>query len=263
MTIRFDISSQNFDQYFAKELLKITEEGKESLPREIVYKIFKKGHRGTARETVRLSFLAKIYILAKSLRKNIYVVVEDDVNGLNEQEFLAYKKLWPKKSVTIETAQGFVSECNFVLAKKEVSETFNFLNNISGSKHFTYLTKTKNLPPNKTTQWNKEMNYICRFLSYYESNRKRLHINTGVNFSEWLVLLYLYDGELRPSVTIHREWYKYSFNSSSTKLKMAVKTLQTRGYIEKIGSTFKAKVRITTIGRQACTDILSKYCLNC
>lgn len=263
MPLKFDISSQNLDNYFAIQVAGIGEKEKEMLPRELNYKIFKKGYRQNAIAITKLSFLAKIFVLVKALRKRMVILVEDE-NGLDQEEYFKYMELSKKKQeLTLFAGKELVTDAAFVLAKKEVMDTYTYMNELSASKPYNYLSKGKNPQVNKVAKDLKERAYIARFLSYYESNRKRLTINTGINFSEWMVLIYLYDGEFMPSVTIHKDWYKYSFNSSATKIKQAVKSLQNRGYVEKIGSTFKAKVRITTIGRKKCNDLLAKYVINC
>lgn len=262
MKIKYDISSQNFDNYFSVQIAGISEHEKEELPKEINYKIYKRGQRKDARDIVKLSFLSKVFILVKALRKRLVILVEDE-NGMNEEEYFKYKKMLPKRQITVESTKEYIVNADFALVNKEIMDTYSFMNQICSSKHYSYLTKNKNVGVNKTGQWVKEMNYINRFLSYYESNRKRLTINTGVNFSEWMILIYLYSGEYMPTITIHREWYKYSFNSSATKLKLAFSSLQSKGYIDKIGGTVGAKLRITTIGKNKVNEIMQKYVLNC
>lgn len=264
MPLKFDISSQNFDNFFAIHVAGIGEKEREMLPRELNFKIFKKGHRPDAKGLTKLSFLSKIFILVKALRKRMVILVEDE-NGLGQEEYFEYMKLAgaKKQELTLFAGEKLVTDAIFVLAKKEVMDTYCYMNELSASKPYNYLSKGKNLQLNKTTRDLKERMYITQFLSYYESNRKRLTINTGVNFSEWMVLIYLYGKDYTPSVTIHKDWYRYSFNSSATKLKQAVKSLQNRGYIEKIGSTFKLQIRITTIGKKKCDELVAKYVVNC
>ena len=262
MPIRFDIDSQNFTQYCATQLAGITTKQREDLPKEIMYKVFRKGGKENAGNPVKLSFLAKIFILVKALRKRLVILVEH-VNGMDEEQYFAYKKMLPKNNLTVESANECIINAHFVLVNKEIIDTYSFLNEINSSKHYTYLTRQKNMGKVRSAQWVTEMNYINRFISYYESNRKRIAQNTGIDFSEWMVLIYLYDGEWRHSSPIYKEWYKYSFNSSATKLKTAFSSLRSRGYIDKMGGTVGTKLRITTLGKNKVNEIMKKYVLNC
>lgn len=263
MPLKYDISSQNFDNYFSIQVAGIGEKQKDELPRELNYKIFKKGYKQNANGITKLSFLSKIFVLVKALRKRMVILVEDE-NGLSMEEYLKYMSLTPKKQeLTLFAGENLVTDATFVLAKKEVMDTYVYMNELSASKQYNYLTKGKNPQINKTTKDVKERAYLARFLSYYESNRKRLTVNTGINFSEWMVLIYLYEGDYMKSSTIHKDWYKYSFNSSATKLKLAFSSLQQKGYVDKIGGMSNAQLRISTLGKKKCDDLMSKYALNC
>lgn len=263
MPLKFDISNQNFDNFFSIHLAGIGEREREMLPRELNYKIFKKGDKQNANGITKLSFLAKIFILVKALRKRVVIIVEDE-NGLNQEDYFKYMALPRKKQeLTLFEGKELVTDAIFVLAKKEVMDTYAYMNELSVSKPYNYLSKGKNPQINKVAKDLKERSYIARFLSYYESNRKRLTINTGIDFSEWMILIYLYEGEYMKSSTIHKDWYKYSFNSSATKLKLAFSSLQRKGLIEKRGAFSNAELRITIAGRNKCNEIIKKYVVNC
>lgn len=252
--LQFDISSENLDHYFANQCAGITEHQKELLPKELNYKIYKK-------RISRLSFLAKIYVLVKALRKRMIILVEDE-NGMSEEEFFKYKKSIVKK-VPEKNANKLVTDATFVLANKELMDTYASLNLICASGTYRYLAKGQNISNNRTTESIKEQNYICRFLSYYESNRKTIALKTGINMSEWLVLIHLYHGQEVLSSAIYNDWYRYSFNSSKTKIKVAFGTLQLKGYIEKTGFTHNSKFRITALGKMKTWELMSKYVVNC
>lgn len=263
MPLKFDISSANFDNYFAIQSAGLGEAQKESLPKEIVYKLFRKGGKPNTNSTSKLSFLAKVFILIKALRKRVIVLIEDDVNGMDEEQYFKYKKLLKKNDLSIENAKELVSDVTFVLANKEIIDTYAAQNLLSVSKAYSYVTKAKNMPDNKIAVWSKEMAYMCRFLSFYESNRKRISTQTGLTFADWLILIHIYDGNEYEGAPIYKHWYRYSCNSSQNKMKVALSTLQDRGYISKNGKTFKAKYNITEFGRSKVSQVLNKYALNC
>lgn len=266
MSLKFDISCPNLDNYFAIQSAGMGENQKDCLPKELVYKVFKKGGRPNSKSTNKLSFLAKIYILIKSLKKRVIILIEDDVNGMDEEQYFKYKKMLKKNDLSIQNSTELVSDLTFVLANKEIMDTYSAINRLSMSYAYNYLTKIKetkrNKGINKTDQWNKKMSYILRLFSQYEANRKKIAMQTGINFSEWMVLIYLYDGKEYTSVTIYKEWYKHSFNSSATKLKTAFSSLQILKYVEKIGTSRAAKLRITYLGKEKVNEIVGKYIIN-
>lgn len=263
MALKFDISNTNFDNYFSVQGAGLGESQKDLLPKELIYKLFRKGGKPNTKSTSKLTFLAKIFILIKALKKRVIILVEDDINGMDEEQYFKYKKLLEKNSLSIDNARGLVSDGIFVLANKEIIDTYTSINLLSASKAYNFITKAKNMADNKTELWSKEMAYLCKFLSFYESNRKRISTQTGLTFADWLILIHIYNGEEYEGAPIYKEWYRYSCNSSQNKMKVALSTLQERGYVSKSGATFKAKYSITAYGRSKVAQVLNKYAINC
>lgn len=263
MPLKFDISCENFDNYFAIQSSGLGETQKELLPKEIVFKLFKKGGKPNTKSTSKLSFLAKIFVLIKAFRKRVIILIEDDVNGMDEEQYFKYKKLLKKNELSITNSQELVSDLTFVLANKEVMDTYSAMNLLSVSPAYNYLTKGKNTTENKIQKWSKEAAYVNRFLSFYESNRKRISTQTGLTFADWLILIHIFDGKEYEGAPIYKEWYRYSCNSSQNKMKVALSTLQQRGYTTKTGGTSNAKYKITEFGRSKVMKVIEKYALNC
>lgn len=261
--LNFDIASDNFDYFFEKEVGLMGENQKELLPKELLYKVFSKGQRVNTKSTRKLSFLSKIFILFKALRKRVIIIVEDDANGMDEEEFFKWKKLTSKQNYGEDNASQLISQAAFILGNKELCDTFHRLNNLSVSPAYSYLINSKNKDYTKPNQWLNAMNYINRFLSNYESNRKKIAMQAGLSMAEWLVLIHIYHGKEVLSSSLYKEYYKYSYNTSATKLKGSYSNLQTRGFIEKIGVTNGAKIKITALGRDKVNEIMAKFVVNC
>lgn len=261
----FDIDSEFFELYFHSQLALITPQAKEKLPDDVKFKIFRKGGEVDNKGTSKLSFLAKIFVLWKALRKNIFIVVEgDDINGLTIEQFVEIKAAIKVRDYGIDrTNQYLTPTATFVTGNKELMESLAYLNNLSCSPAYKYLLRTKNQIPNKTAQSIDENKYVARFLSHYESNRKKIGFESGINISEWLVLIAIYHGEAVESNTIWNSIYKYSFNSSKTKIKVAFGTLQNRGYMIKHGASRGTKIQITALGTSIVNEVTQKYCVNC
>ncbi len=244
---KWDIDNENFNHFFHKLSALMTEKQRELLPKDLYFKVFNRGGAYDTKSSNKLSFLAKCFILIKALRKRLVIMVEDDKEGMDEEEYFKYKKLLSKRQFSVSGATNVIEDSVFILANKELFDTYSKLNELTCSPAYNYLIKGKNPIPNKVEEHKKQMAYIAKFLVYYESNRKRIHMNSGINFSEWLTLIALYHGEEMQCAKLYREIYKHSFNSSATKIKLSFGTLQLRGYIEKIGLTNGAKMRITPL----------------
>lgn len=259
----FDISSENFDQFFEKEVGEMTESQKEELPKELQFKIYSKAGTVNASETTKMSFLSKLFVLFKALNKRVIIIVEDANNSMTEEEYFKWKKETDRQVYSQDSATRLVTGAHFVLGNKELCDTFHRLNGLSASPAYSFLTQSKNKGYTKPQNWLDAMNYINRFLAHYEANRKKITLQTGISMSEWLVLIYLYNGGLFKSSTIYKEWYKYSFNSSAMKIRKAFSSLQQRSFVEKIGRTNDAKLRITPLGRDKVNSIMQKFVVNC
>lgn len=259
---KWDVSNENFNFFFHKLSALMTEAQREALPKDLYFKLFKRGGAYDTTSTNKLSFLAKCYILIKALRKRLVIMIEDDKEGMDEQEYFEYKKLLAKRQYTVSGASDLIEDSVFVLANKELFETFSHLNELSCGKAYNYLVKSKNPIPNKTAEHIEQQDYVARFIVNYESHRKLIHMNSGLNMSEWLVLIALYHGEEMKGSHIYTNIYKYTFNSSKKKIKWAYGTLENKGYIEKIGRLKWMKLKITPLGRAVTTEILNKRLIN-
>jgi hypothetical protein len=260
---KWDLSNENFDHFFHKESTLMTEKQREILPRSLYFKLFNRGGKVDTTSTCKLSFLAKLFILIKALRKRVIIMVEDE-NGMDEEEFFKYKELLKKRQYNISNSEELIEDSVFVLGNNELMSTFHQLNSLSTSNAYNYLVSAKNPKlKNKTASYITEMVYVSRFIMHYESNRKNIGMLTGLNFPEWLVLVALFHGGEVVGSTLYKQTYKYGFNSSSTRIKQAFGTLQIKGLIQIYGKSKGAKFHITALGRDKFISIADKFILNC
>jgi hypothetical protein len=252
MDTRFGIDCENFNLYFEKLIPSLSQPAKESLPKDVLFKMRKH----------RLGFFAKLFFLWKCFNKRIWIVVEDEDTGLSIDQFLLLKKNLKAKEKGVPKAEGFISTATFITASKELGDTFDYFNGICVSPAYHFLQRAKNQPVNKVAEYHDQLTEICRFLTHYESNRKKITTDTKLQMAEWLVLIYLYHGNEMLCSPIYKSVYRYSYNSSQTKIKLAFSTLQIRKYIEKIGIKKGTKFKITPLGRSTVNDIMSRFVLN-
>jgi hypothetical protein len=88
-------------------------------------------------------------------------------------------------------------------------------------------------------------------------------METGLTMAEWVTLTYLYDGSEKLGKVLYEEKFKYSYNSSSTKIKVSFGTLQNKSLITKIGTGRGCKLQITPLGKEKVNSVLQKYVVNC
>jgi hypothetical protein len=260
---RIDINSPNFDLFFAQEFKnKITPQGKEGLPRDISFKIFRKGDEFNPKNTSRLSFMERMFVMWKALKKRWWIVVEDDEQGLGMDDFCAQ---WQEQRKAPKSKE-FSESANFILCSKEVGNVFAYLNELANGPAYNYALKSKNnFPniPNPAAEHAKRSEYLCRFLAHYEGNKKKWVSEMSISIPEFLVLIYLYQHKEVAGAYLYNDYYKRAYQSSPTKIKTSFGTLQHRGYIQKIGITRGAIFKITPLGIDIINTILSKYIVNC
>ena len=263
MGLRYDIQCDNFDDYFAVQVAKASENQKGLLDKELLSNLYSFSHKARAKKITKMNFFSKMFVLFKMLKKRCIIIVEDEDNGMDEDAFFKWKKLLHKQEYTTGNSDELITQAFFALGNRELVDTFHKLNGLSASRAYSYMIGSKNKSIKDKNSWGDCMAYVFRFLSHYEANRKRMSMQTGLNMPEWLVLIYLYKGEWTKGKAMHQEWYKYSFNSNARSIRSAFGSLRHKGYIEKVGETVDAKLRITALGRDKVNEIAKKFILNC
>lgn len=253
MDTRFGIDCENFNLYFEKQAASIGQQAKESLPKDVLFKLRKQ----------RLSFFGKLFLLWKCLNKRWWIVVEDEENGLSPEQFVELREAAKRRDYGIPKAEGFISTGGFVTANKELADGFDYLNRLSTSGSYNFLQRAKNMPKNAIVQREDELIYIARFLTHYEASKKIWVNQNVITIPEWYVLIALYHGKEILNCKLYQETFRYAFQSSINKIKGASRTLKDRGYIEKIGLNRWMTIRITPLGKEVVRGILNKYAVNC
>lgn len=259
----FDVACENFDLYFAREIQSITSEGKSKLPRDISFKLFRRGGEWDSRSTNRLSFLAKLFVLLRSLKKRFIVIIEDEEKGIGLDQYKDIRRNIKERDYSVQAAEDGRMTFDFYLGNRELMDAFQYLNQLHTSPAYNFLLRNKNVPPNKYDEANKEMAYIVKFIAFWESNKKNVVADTSLLIPEIYVLLCLFDGKETLGATIYNERFKRAYQSSPGKIKQAFGTLQNRKYIIKYGQGKGAKMQITALGRQILVQTLHKYAINC
>lgn len=263
MPLKFDIDSENFSYYFWEHASQMSERQKELLPKELLYRIFIKGHKVNTKSSSKLTFLSKLFVLIRSLNKRFTIMIEDDEKGMTEKEYFEYKEKTKNRNYTSDSANNLIMEGNFVLANSELFDAFHRLNCLSNSPAYKYIQKVKNKHSISKDEFKKNMKYLVSWLNDYESKRKKIMMESGITMAEWITLTYLYDGEEKNGSILYLQKFKYSYNTSATKIKLSFGSLQQKGFITKYGTGKGTKLQITPLGTDKMNRILEKYVVNC
>lgn len=259
----FNIDSDNFELYFEKQLEAITEAGKEALPAGFIGRIFYADGKPNPTNIRRLSALAKLFILYRSLKKRVWIVVENPETGLSVEEFIELGKALRKRDYGQKMSNDLKTKATFITASKELGEYFDYINGLCNSPMYNYLMKYKNFKPTKTSEHIEKKNYIVRFLRHYEGHKKMWCEGGKITIPEWYVLLYLYDKEWVIGSEIYKTTFKRSMQSSPTKIKQSYGTLQNKHYIIKNNTGKHSRFKITPMGKDVVDYILNNYAVNC
>jgi len=257
---KFDIQSENFDNFFLSIINNMTEAQRSLLPKDLQYKIFKSSGKLNVKNTTTLNFLSKAYVLWKAMGVEFCIVAKGkNEEGIDSEEFLKYQKLITDRENCVNEIGTLLTNAVFVLGDKDLADTVSFLNNRSTSPAYKVITKAKNTPSSKVSAYKNQVEYLCRFIVNYEGIKKRLVMEKGLTMPEWYVLMCLYGGHEAHSSTLHKEILRYAYNSSNTQVISAFTKLQNKGMLIKIGPRSTMKLRITHLGTDLVNQIMEKY----
>lgn len=259
--IRFDLINENFDNYFANRMMEVTEFGKARIPPYLNVKLWKGDGTFNLKSLPRLNALVRLWLLQKSLNKKVYIIIEDE-KGLSDEDFFKWKSGLMSQKESIELAEIFDTQANFFLGDKELCRTLSYLNQMSVSSAYNYVSKIKNIPKNKVQEFRKECQYVADFLANFESKKKRMVTEQNLNIAEFYTLLALYNGKPMLASSIYTEKFKSAYVASRIQIQRGFITLQNCGYIEKIGFRKGAKFKITAAGMGKVDDIMRQYFIN-
>lgn len=253
-----DIQSENFNFFFANECADMLEYQKAQIPHKWLAKMFKAN--GEFRKTSdTLPFLAKIYILYKALGKRFFIVMDSE-QGVDKQDFLQLMNgeiLEPEQAIDKLRVGGM-----FVLGNKELSDGVSRVHALASGPTYNFLVKSKNTAPSKIAEHSRQMAYIGKLISHYEGRRKKWQLEFGLTSQEWYLLTYILDGKEYVFRKIVSDVYSNAMAATRPMLQTALTSLRRKGYVDKIGATKFAKIKITALGKEVTQAIISRFFLN-
>lgn len=259
--VKLDIVSENFDKYFAKICSDLAPSQKAVIPTSLLSLIFGRAGKVLINKLWKVGFLARMYILTMVVKRRVFILVEgnDSEDAMSLHDFVNYRKNIKEKNTGEAPTLEMISHGHFVVGAKELVEGIEYLNMVSAGPVYNYLINLKNTKRDAYSEWKTQREYIIRFLLNYESHKRKWVKQFDVDMSEFLVLMYGYDGREFNGGQIYNGPVKNAYYSSGADIRRALSSLRHRGYITKTGVSVNARYRITPIGRHVVDEILDTY----
>lgn len=258
-----DIKHEVFDSFCYDKFSKITTEQMEYLPDGLVLKLgkLKRGFKWID----NLSLAERLYLLWKVFKEPFYIFIRGNSNPVSIEDFIKIQTLSNNEDASIEATRCVIDTFGFVLSNHDLIDTMIYAGQITRSPAAKYLLKTRNAVQKdaaKIEKHKENLKFIESVIFQYERIITRAVVDQGISFSEWLVLLFLYD-EKEKQIKDGVDYYKNTANASRIMLINAFSSLRDKGYVEKIGNGRRRTAqKITILGKQLVNKILIKYILN-
>jgi DNA-binding MarR family transcriptional regulator len=261
--LRLDIVSDNLDQYFQKACKQMGPEEKSNIPDPIISRLFMSRGRISQKSLTRIGFLGKMFVLFKAQRKRVFVFVEGSPaeNAMTITDFLNYRKSLKEKDFSEVMAGQMLTHAHFVLGGKDLMDSMGYLNDLSTGPAYNFLTRLKNGKKDSMSDWIRQREYVIKFLLTYESNKKKWLRDYDMSMSEFLSLMYMYNGREVTGSEMYNTALTNAHFSSGSRMREGLSSLKNRNYITKQGVSKGTLYRITPLGKHVIDEIVNKYAL--
>ena len=256
MDFKCDLQVENFDRFFALYANEITPAKKELLPSNLGFKLFKRRGEGTF---YKLNFYQKWFILLRAFSVRCFFFIEDEQKGMGVEDFMKYKKRKKEEGISLEEGESQINAGVCVLGNKELIDWVSHLNDVTVSSAYNYGLKVKNTRDVDFPEAKKQFIFFANLLSNYESNKKKIIKDRGINMPDLYILQYLYDGKERAAKDTYNLVYKGAANCSRKQMMDGFKKLTQMSYIVMSGKGKNTVYKITALGAQSFGEIVQKY----
>lgn len=256
-----DIVSEGLDLYFDSQIRNMSERQILDMPKNLPFRVYRNS-QGNLVKTGKISFADKVSILWKVFKKDIFIAIRDNEDGIVASDFETNEKELKSKHYGESEVRDFLAKGRFVLAADDICNGLYAEHLIGASSMFKYVAAHRGQPK---TSWEKAkvgIAEISRMILTYEGNKNKMFKSLTTNITEWYVLLHLADGKEKQGVMLYNPMYFDALNAKRNLMLRAFKKLKIDGYIVKIGGRKTATYQITPLGKDLVYNILSTYVLN-
>ncbi len=257
----YTLVSEGFDNYFNGLISNATEEQREAMPEDIFFK-FKRNKEGRYLDVGKTNFFEKLSILWKVFKKDIYIFIRDDENGITGDDFRQWEREELARAYNDKNARDLITRAEFVLGANDICNGMHFRRMVGASGMFRYLTENRGQKVSSTALARNGLRDLCRMLIYYEGSKKKMAREVNLTVPEWYILLHFSDGVEKKGSQVYSGLYFHAFNASQAQMLNGLKRLTHAGFIQKFGVTNIATYRITALGMDLINKVVTKYVLN-
>lgn len=263
--IKLDIVSDNFDQYFLKACANLGHVEKSQIPTPILSRLLSASGKISQKSLDIIGFLGKAFILFKAFGKRIFILVEgnDSEGAMNVKDFVNYRTSTKEKNFGEGPARELVAHAHFIIGGRDLMDGFEYLNMLSASPAYHYLTRLKNGRKDSLSEWKTQREYVVNFLLTYESNKKKWIREYSLSMPEYLVLMYTYSGKEVFGSEIYNKALTNAHFAGGSKIRVALSLLQNKKYITKRGVSKGSTYKITPLGKHMVDEIIDRYAIKC
>lgn len=257
----YTLISEGFDNYFDNLMSNASESQREAMPDDIFFK-FKKGKDGRYLQAGKTTFFEKLAILWKVFKKDIYIFIRDDENGITGDDFRQWEREEIARNYNEKNARDLLVRSEFVLGAHDICNGMHYRRMLGASGMFKYLTSYRGKPVTSTSEARNGVRELCKMLIHYEGSKKKMAKEVNLTVPEWYILLHFSDGVEKKGSHVYSGLYFNAFNASQAQMLNGLKRLTQVGYLQKFGSTALSTYRITPLGTDLLYKVISKYILN-
>lgn len=257
--VKVDIQSQNFDYYFARQAELIPMPDRELLPPGFNQVLYNSTGSVKLRHLRKFNLMERLFILWKAAKKNFYIVIYDESRGMSIEDFIQWTRQMRDNDTSREAADPLAESGHFILAGRQLAETFNYLNRVGHSPAMNYVTKLKEKMIHPQADFSRELRGLVMMLTAWESRKREWQNKFGINVPELYILMALYvKGEIKGSL-IYKDIFRRAQMSSPSRIKECLLSSREKGLIIKGGITKNSTYRLTPLGADIVNKIIMTY----
>lgn len=258
--IECTLESEAFDAYFYHLVMNASEEEKVRIPPAIYNKVIRK--EKYFHYTGVTTFFEKLAILFRAFRKDIYIVIRDTENGLTPEQFIEWDREEKKRNYSEDSAKKLLARSEFVLGNNDIANGLLYNRMLGASGIYKFLTKYHHATKFARHSMKNAFNEVCKLLIRHELAKRAIYHEFSIRPSEWLILLYLSDGQEKKGSLAYQEVWANAHFANRLQMSRGFVRLTSTGHIQRFGTANQhITYRITPLGLDLINKALAKHVL--
>jgi hypothetical protein len=255
---KYDINAENFTTYVQLLLDTMSASQRESIPEDIVVKIFK----GSKFHAIKLNSMEKIFLLSTVFGKDVLILIGDksaeDIFVKPETIDVAVKVL-KRKAPIVELSEQMQANAYFALAGKDMMETVGYMRLSSILPIWRTTIPAARRTRRKETRFDHHrvaMKAMAKLMMDYSLRLSRMKLDHNFTHAEFYALLYFFHGEGK--VSGYKTMFKGLQGVRSAYQFRAITRLTREGYLIRRGVSKGTSYSLSAKGDEALIKIMEK-----